>query len=96
LQESGSISSSLQEAPADAGQDAAADADAGQDADLSDADVAGGDDDISFEELLVELQAEMQSYPKAELIKCLQDRGLSTAGLKPDLVARLAEAVAEE
>jgi hypothetical protein len=84
---------SLQEAAADAGQDAdLADADVAD----GDADLAGLDDDISFEELLVELQAELQTYSKKELVKCLQDRGLSIEGFKQDLVARLAEAVAEE
>jgi hypothetical protein len=94
LLESGS-SSSLQESAADAGQNADL---AGDDADVADgdADVAGLDDDVSFEELLVELQAELQTYSKKELVKCLQDRGLSIEGFKQDLVARLAEAVAEE
>jgi hypothetical protein len=81
---------SSQEAAADAAADLApADADAAAGEDVEDA-------DISFEELLVELQAELQTYTEPELVKCLQDRGLSTTGAKKDLVERLAVAVAEE
>jgi hypothetical protein len=100
LQETGDDSSPEPAADASVDNLAVADDLAVDDVAFNDADLAADageeDADISFEELLVELQAELQTYSKSELVKCLQDRGLSTDGAKKELVARLAEAVAEE
>ncbi|WIA08499.1 hypothetical protein OEZ85_007934 [Tetradesmus obliquus] len=88
------LSAHLQDSRSSSGLQEAGDDDV---AAAGDADLADGEDaDISFDELLVELQAELQTYSKPELVKCLQDRGLSSSGAKKELVARLAEAVAEE
>eukprot|EP00775_Hariotina_reticulata_P002565 gene2565-2867_t len=62
-------------------------------------DAAQGDqgfDDIDYDELVGELEVELSSYSKEDLLQCLQDRSLSTQGAKKELVQRLAMAVAEE
>lgn len=60
------------------------------------AELAVGGEDVEYEELVAELEAELQGYDKAELVRCLQDRDLPVTGSKKALVSRLAVAVATE